>query len=165
MNIEDRIEKLWNLKKEGALTDKEFIEAKKLVLDVKSELTIIKDVIDVIDYAELDILWSDDRNKDLTDFKGDVYHFGESWNNNNYIRLVYKNGEVIHPSAGYQRGYTMWLDEDKVINLSHGHTKSDHICHARLTETPTDEGWMCDWMGKLDKRLKQQIYNHFKINI
>ena len=165
MNIEDRIEKLWNLKKEGALTDQEFIEAKKLVLDIKSELTNDNDIIDVINYSELEILWSDERNKNLKDFKGDVYHFGEYWKNNNYVRIVYKNDEVFHSGAGYQRGYMMWLDQDKEINLSHGHMKPDKISHAIFSENPKDEGWMCDWNGQINKRLKQEIYNHFNINI
>lgn len=110
------------------------------------------------------MLWSEDKEEVLKDYKGDVYKFGEKWKNNIHISMIYKNGDILHEEGGYQRAYLMWLDDKDIIHFAHGHQNINKISHCYVTDDPVDKGWGCSWT-KMDDIMKQLIYDHFNVSI
>ena len=184
MELVEQLHKLWELKQSGALTNEEFSIAKLKILDINKSNTVSKSNIveqsnavskldtiksDNISYNEnyfsSNLLWSDQNNISLIDYRGDKYHFGEPWKNSKYIRVIYKNGCVLREHAGIQRGYLLWLDSNNIIHIAHGHQNIDKISHSIIDNPPGDKPWGCSWGNKLDRHAKNIIYNHFNISI
>ena len=109
------------------------------------------------------ILWSDEQGE-IIDKYGDRYSFDKQWRNNNYVKTILKNGKK-YPDKGVQRGYKMWLDQDNIIRLAHGHLNmvDIEIC-ILVKENQKDKGWQCNW-GKCSAEERKSIYDHFDISL
>lgn len=129
-----------------------------------SENTVNSVVSDVL--KEKEIIWSDDtHNRELTDKFGNSYGFLESWKESPYIKTIKKNGELFRVNSGVHRGYSIWLDSEDVIHISHGHQDVTKISHCIFNDEIRNnykEDWLCNW-GKMTKEDIQNIHNHFEI--
>ena len=115
-----------------------------------------------------DIIWSDDtNNRELTDKFGNSYGFSDSWKRSPYIKTVTKNGELFKINGGVHRGYSIWLDSDDIIHISHGHQNPNTISHCIFNDNTLTEDWICNWGQhlnmKFNKKDIQYIHNHFDI--
>ena len=115
-----------------------------------------------------DIIWSDDtNNRELTDKFGNSYGFSDSWKRSPYIKTITKNGELFKINGGIHRGYSIWLDSDDIIHISHGHQNPNTISHCIFNDNTLTEDWICNWGQhlnmKFNKKDIQYIHNHFDI--
>ena len=113
------------------------------------------------------ILWSDEEGE-ITDKFNNTYSFGDYWKpDNNYIKKIHKNGRLFKCEGGVHRGYSIWLDNEDIVHISHGHKNKDIISHCIFNDNSLTSGWMCNWGDhlncKLTKEEIQTIHNHFGI--
>lgn len=111
------------------------------------------------------ILWSDEVGE-ITDKFNNTYSFGDYWKNN-YIKKIHKNGRLFKCDGGVHRGYSIWLDNEDIVHISHGHKNKDIISHYIFNDNSLTSGWMCNWGNQLNCKLTkeeiQTIHNHFGI--
>lgn len=106
------------------------------------------------------ILWSDEEGE-ITDKFNNTYSFGDYWKtDNHYIKKIHKNGRLFKCEGGVHRGYSIWLDNEDIVNISHGHKNKDIISHCIFNDNSLTSGWMCNWGGHLNCKT---IHNHFGI--
>ena len=106
------------------------------------------------------ILWSDEEGE-ITDKFNNTYSFGDYWKpDNNYIKKIHKNGRLFKCEGGVHRGYSIWLDNEDIVHISHGHKNKDIISHCIFNDNSLTSGWMCNWGDHLNCKT---IHNHFGI--
>ena len=110
------------------------------------------------------ILWSDEEGE-ITDKLNNTYSFGDYWRkDNNYIKKIHKNGRLFKCDSGVHRGYSIWLDNEDIVHISHGHKNKDIISHCIFNDNSLTSGWMCNWGCNYEmKEQTQTIHNHFGI--
>lgn len=124
---------------------------------------VVNSVVSDVIQDEKDIIWSDDINsRELTDKFGNSYGFSDSWKRSPYIKTITKNGELFKKNGGVHRGYSIWLDHDDVIHISHGHQNVTKISHCIFNDNTLTEDWLCNW-GQMTKEDIKYIHNHFEI--
>lgn len=124
---------------------------------------VVNSVVSDVLKDEKDIIWSDDINsRELTDKFGNSYGFSDSWKRSPYIKTITKNGELFKINGGVHRGYSIWLDYDDVIHISHGHQNVTKISHCIFNDNKLTEDWLCNW-DKMTKEDIKYIHNHFEI--
>ena len=109
------------------------------------------------------ILWSDEEGE-ITDKFNNTYSFGDYWKtDNNYIKKIHKNGRLFKCEGGVHRGYSIWLDNEDIVHISHGHKNKDIISHCIFNDNSLTSGWMCNWGDELTLQYCKIIHNHFGI--
>ena len=109
------------------------------------------------------IIWSDEDGE-ITDKFNNTYSFGAPWRNNQYIKVINKNGSKFNVDGGVHRGYSIWLDDRDILHISHGHQNIKMINHCIFDDNTIKDNWLCNWGNKFKKDEIEIVHNHFGIS-
>ena len=107
------------------------------------------------------IIWSNEEGE-ITDRFNNTYSFGKPWRNNQYIKVIIKNGSKFTVNGGVHRGYSIWLDYQDIIHISHGRHNIHEIQECIFNDNTITDNWRCSWKPLTEEEVKT-IHNHFGI--